>query len=574
MAKRMPDVGDRLGRYLLTDVLGRGGMGTVFEARDDDLERTVAVKVINAAVAGDDEYRERFRREAVAMSRMSSPHVVPVHDHGEQDGHPYLVTQLVSGGDLDRLIRHHGALPPARALDLADQVLHGLTDAHAAGIVHRDVKPSNVLLSGDGERAYLCDFGIATSPGSAITRTGALVGSFPYMAPERHTGDTAHQVGPVSDVYAVGCLLWEMLSGTPPYIGTDVEIALGHLHGPAPQLPGRDPFSAAMNRVLRRSLAKDPTQRYPSTRAMRADLALAAAQAPARVDLPAETAVRQRVPSAGPERRRLPAAVTPLLAVAAVVLGVVAVVLAVQGAPAVVVDTLTGDPSDGSTSPGTSVRSGAVLAPSPGTEGARAREGVTDRQADGGGRGSGADGRRAEPGGDRSRDLTDDPTDPGPRRRAAYSYSCWDGSTRDALSECGYPSGTTGVSWMFSGFDSLPCRPADVPGTGADIEAWNCAYSGPDAGTNSITFARWTSPQAALDHYRAIGPRVTWTCGEDVCGTSLRGAPAGKHSYARVYRWRSFWSVNIRADTAANRSRGFDLVGNPRDPSNITGVRR
>ncbi|HWU22504.1 MAG TPA: serine/threonine-protein kinase, partial [Nocardioides sp.] len=261
MARQTPDVGDRVGRYLLTGLLGRGGMGTVYAASDDALERTVALKLINPAAAADPEYRARFRREAVAMSRLDSPHVVTVHDHGEHDGSLYIVTQLVTGGDLHHRLQTGGPLPPEHARDLARQVLDGLEDAHRAGIVHRDIKPSNVLLNADGRRAYLCDFGIASSPDADLTRTGALLGSIGYMAPERHTAATAGSSGAAGDIYAAGCLLWAMLTGTPPYAGTDYEVASGHLYGDVPQLPGRDAFSTGVNQVLARSMAKDPGSR-------------------------------------------------------------------------------------------------------------------------------------------------------------------------------------------------------------------------------------------------------------------------------------------------------------------------
>ncbi|WGY02498.1 serine/threonine-protein kinase [Nocardioides sp. QY071] len=250
-----PRAGDWLGRYQLVEVLGRGGMGTVWRAHDPQLERDVALKVINPALGQDAEFRERFRREAVVLSRMDSAHVVAVFDHGEQDGAPYLVTQLVRGGDLSAVLRTRGAVEPSYAVDLACQVLEGLADAHAIGVVHRDVKPSNVLLRDDGSTAYLCDFGIATSPGGELTRTGVLVGSAAYMAPERHSGDTG-AAGVAGDVYSAGCLLWTMLTGTPPYVGTDAEVAMGHLRGPVPQVPGRDPFLDGLNAVLRRALAK------------------------------------------------------------------------------------------------------------------------------------------------------------------------------------------------------------------------------------------------------------------------------------------------------------------------------
>ncbi|ANH37450.1 Serine/threonine-protein kinase PknH [Nocardioides dokdonensis FR1436] len=291
---RMPSVGEDFGRYHLLRQLGHGGMGVVYAARDAALDREVALKIITPQLAGDPEYRERFQREAMALSRMDSPHVVAVHDHGELDGCLYLVTQLVPDGDLLQRLRASGAPAPGAGIDLVTQVLGGLEDAHRAGIVHRDVKPSNVLLRRRGEHteAFLCDFGIATLPGAEVTRTGGLVGSFPYMAPERHQGETA---GVAGDVYATGCLLWHVLTGTAPYAGTDVEIAMAHLQAPVPQLPGTDSFVRGVNRVLARAMAKAPAERYASARAMRHDLARVRAEAPGAVTLPEHTSIRHSV---------------------------------------------------------------------------------------------------------------------------------------------------------------------------------------------------------------------------------------------------------------------------------------
>ncbi len=322
---RMPSVGEDFGRYHLLRQLGHGGMGVVYAARDAALDREVALKIITPQLAGDPEYRERFQREAMALSRMDSPHVVAVHDHGELDGCLYLVTQLVPDGDLLQRLRASGAPAPGAGIDLVTQVLAGLEDAHRAGIVHRDVKPSNVLLRRRGEHteAFLCDFGIATLPGAEVTRTGGLVGSFPYMAPERHQGETA---GVAGDVYATGCLLWHVLTGTAPYAGTDVEIAMAHLQAPVPQLPGTDSFVRGVNRVLARAMAKAPAERYASARAMRHDLARVRAEAPGAVTLPEHTSIRHSVlpgvpaATAAPRRPRRRRVATVVASSAAAVL--------------------------------------------------------------------------------------------------------------------------------------------------------------------------------------------------------------------------------------------------------------
>ncbi|MDT9594902.1 serine/threonine-protein kinase [Nocardioides zeae] len=275
-----PEPGDTFGPYTITDVVGRGGMGVVFAARQSGLDRTVALKVLSPQHAVDDDYRRRFVREAAALARLDSPHVIHVYDHGEVDGCLFLATQHVGGGDLGHLLRTHGALAPRAALAIAAQVADALHDAHRVGIVHRDVKPSNVLLrAGTSEPfSYLCDFGIAQAAGpegvdgaegADLTAAGAVAGTPAYLAPERCRGEAAT---PSSDLYAVGCVLVAMLTGHAPYRGSDVEVGVQHLHGPVPQLPGHDPLTARLNALLRRVLAKDPAQRHGSAAELRDEL--------------------------------------------------------------------------------------------------------------------------------------------------------------------------------------------------------------------------------------------------------------------------------------------------------------
>lgn len=363
---RMPSLGEDFGRYRLESELGRGGMGIVYAARDTSLDRLVALKIITPQWAEDAEYRARFEREALSLSRVESANVVAVHDFGELDGCLYLVTQVLPDGDLLQLVGREGALAPAVALDVAGQVLDGLGDAHGVGVVHRDVKPSNVLLRRrDGRlEAVLCDFGIATGAGGDVTRTGALVGSFPYMAPERHQGE---QADGAADVYSVGCVLWQTLTGTAPYVGSDVEVAMAHLQAPLPQLPAADDFSRAINLILTRALAKDAAERYPSARAMKSDLVSAAALAPSALELPDVTAIRHVIvpgvvagasigggtgaggssadqPGRSP-RRPLVAVLAAVIAVLLAVVGTYAVVAASAGERSVELSDVAGDAS-------------------------------------------------------------------------------------------------------------------------------------------------------------------------------------------------------------------------------------
>ncbi|GAB4010969.1 serine/threonine-protein kinase [Nocardioides ultimimeridianus] len=287
-----PVAGARIGRFLLLEQIGLGGMGIVFRAREENLGRDVALKVIAPLYAHDPEFRERFTREAQAQASLESAHVVAVYAHGEEDGYLYLASQLIPDGDLGALINRAGVPPLADALDVIEQTASGLYDAHNAGLVHRDIKPGNVLvrLRDHGVRAYLCDFGIARRMNAAATRLSRSgVGTPNYMAPELHAGAPA---GVATDIYSLGCVLWAAATGTTPYAGdTEYQIINGHLHEPPPQLPGADAMTQATNRILRIALAKAPAARYASAAAMRDDLQ-AALRMPAPRTAPIRTMLR------------------------------------------------------------------------------------------------------------------------------------------------------------------------------------------------------------------------------------------------------------------------------------------
>lgn len=299
---RAPNAGDTFGRYQLDRVLGQGGMGIVFAATDPRLHRTVAVKVITGALAASPEFRARFQAEAESLARLDSPHVIAIFDHDEVDQTPYIVTQYVDGTDLATLLAEGGALPAQHALRLCAQVARGLSDAHQVGVIHRDVKPGNVLLRGVGTtdlHAFLCDFGIARADGDGAlapaTAAGTIAGTWSYLAPERIAGAPATAL---SDVYALGCVLWSCLTGVPPYRGAEFQVALDHQQAPVPQLPGASEFVADLNRVLARALAKDPGQRFASAAAFRVELERLAALAPEDTldGAPRGTSVRQPLP--------------------------------------------------------------------------------------------------------------------------------------------------------------------------------------------------------------------------------------------------------------------------------------
>lgn len=272
----LPHVGDAFGRFRIVRQLGRGGMGAVYAADQMGLGREVALKVLLPEYADDAEFRGRFTHEATVLAGIDHPHVVHVYDHGEQDAHLYLATQLVAGGDLSAHLRTYGPLEPDVALAIAAQMADALSAAHERGVVHRDVKPGNVLLrrppeAGSGRVwAYLGDFGIASTGESIHTATGAVVGTWRYLSPERCRGEVATASG---DIYSVGCLMWTMLTGAPPYEGTDVEVGMAHLQAPIPQLGpdavAAEPMRGRINSVLRSTMAKEPADRIATAAALR-----------------------------------------------------------------------------------------------------------------------------------------------------------------------------------------------------------------------------------------------------------------------------------------------------------------
>jgi serine/threonine-protein kinase len=251
------------GRYRLDKPLARGGMATVYTATDTRLDRVVAVKVMRPALAEDPDFVARFAREARAAARLSSPEVVAVHDQGTDatTNTAYLVMEYVAGRTLRDVIRDHGPLSPSRALGLIEPVLRALAAAHAAGLVHRDVKPENVLLGDDG-RVKVADFGLARAveTSNLTATTGLLIGTVAYLAPEQVERGIAD---PRTDVYAAGILLWEMLTGTPPYDGdSPLSVAYRHVHDDVPP-PSRvvQGIPPAVDALVLRATRRDPDQR-------------------------------------------------------------------------------------------------------------------------------------------------------------------------------------------------------------------------------------------------------------------------------------------------------------------------
>src|SRR5215475_14304640 len=255
------------GRYRLEARIGAGGMSTVYRAVDETLERPVAIKLMNREVATDSDQLERFRREARAVAQLSHPHIVGVIDYGEDDSRPYIVFEYVEGETLKERIRRNGRLPIAEAVAYAIEIARALGAAHARHIVHRDVKPQNVLVDEEGS-AKITDFGIArTLDEEGLTADGRVLGTTDYVSPEQALG---HQVTGQSDLYSLGIVLFEMLTGDVPFRGENqVAVAMKHVREPLPDVQELRPeVSATLAAVVDRATAKDLERRYGSDEEM------------------------------------------------------------------------------------------------------------------------------------------------------------------------------------------------------------------------------------------------------------------------------------------------------------------
>src|SRR3954453_22800952 len=251
------------GRYRALKRLGAGGMAEVWCAEDEVLGRRVAVKLMGGRFAEDPEFRERFRREAQAAAGLTHPNIVAIFDRSEWDGTPYIAMELVDGKTLKELVTERGPLPPDIAVGLTEQVLRALGYAHRRGIVHRDVKPQNVIIDRDGQ-AKVADFGIARAGDtSQMTQAGAIIGTMQYLSPEQFEGPPVDRR---ADLYSVGIVLYELLTGQVPFDGeAPISIAIKQINErPVPPNQLRPGLAPALEAVVLRALEKDPALRYQS----------------------------------------------------------------------------------------------------------------------------------------------------------------------------------------------------------------------------------------------------------------------------------------------------------------------
>jgi eukaryotic-like serine/threonine-protein kinase len=265
------------GRYRILRKLGSGGMANVYLAEDEELGRRVAIKILNERYAGDDLFIERFRREAKSAAGLSHPNIVSIYDRGEAEGTYYIAMEVIEGRSLKELIMTHGALPVHTAIGYAKQLLEALRFAHRHGIIHRDIKPHNVLVSADQQvkanepRLKVTDFGIARHGASQMTEAGSIMGTAQYLSPEQARGAP---VTAASDLYAAGVVLYEMLTGKVPFTGDSaIEIAMKHVNElPKPPSSLRPEIPPELDQIVLRALAKDPEDRYQTAEEFIEDL--------------------------------------------------------------------------------------------------------------------------------------------------------------------------------------------------------------------------------------------------------------------------------------------------------------
>ena len=298
----MPQVGPtKIGKYDVEERVGEGAMGVVYRALDPVLKRRVAIKVMSEAFAQNVDLRERFLREAQAAGSLQHPNVITIYDFGEVDGHLYIAMEFVEGQDVAELLAHQVPLALTHKLDIAIGVLQGLAFAHKRGIIHRDIKPANIRVDGEGN-ARIMDFGVAHLSSSDMTRTGVMIGTPSYMAPEQITGG---EIGPQTDIFSAGAVLYELLTGTRPFAGGPLQAVMYRVLSEPPlplevAVPGLPP---RLNEIVMRALAKDPEDRYTTALDMANDLMAVRASLDSRSSSPGTVSLRTTIEHALDERR-------------------------------------------------------------------------------------------------------------------------------------------------------------------------------------------------------------------------------------------------------------------------------
>ena len=310
------------GRYELKDLVGSGGMSSVYRAFDTLLERNVALKILHEHFTADEDHVERFRREARAVAQLSHPNIVTVIDRGEQDGKQFIVFELVEGENLKELVERGGPLPVRRALELGLEIARALAFAHGQGLVHRDVKPQNVLLDTDG-RAKVTDFGIArTLDAVSQTETGTVLGTSHYIAPEQARGE---RVDDLTDVYSLGVVLWELLCGEVPYAGDSfLAVAMKHVNDPVPSVLERRPDTPLrLATLVENCMAKQPAGRPPSMDVVVAELEACLAELEAKDGDESTMIIRRPVAKPARARRKRAVPIWPFVVGALLIAAIV-----------------------------------------------------------------------------------------------------------------------------------------------------------------------------------------------------------------------------------------------------------
>ncbi|HEY0417543.1 MAG TPA: serine/threonine-protein kinase [Gaiellaceae bacterium] len=380
-------------RYRDAQLLAHGGMGEVYRATDAELGREVAVKVLAARFAEDDGIRRRFRREALAAARLSSnPHIVTIFDVGEHEGRPLIVMELLAGGSLERRVAGRTPCPRAQVLDWLDDAAAALDAAHAAGVVHRDVKPGNLLLD-DAGHVKVADFGIASAAGlDSFTQTGTILGTAGYLAPEQARGERA---GPASDRYGLAVVAWELLAGRRPFEApTPTAEAMAHISAPVPSISAASAsLPRSLDAVFAKALAKDPARRQATAAELVRDLRSALREETETWVQPAPRPARAASAPRGRTRSRrwlvVPAAVVVAAAGAAAALllshhsattasGPTTIVRTVTGAGTTVEQTVTAPAPPPPSSPSSTPASTASSSPAPVTTGSPSGAALND----------------------------------------------------------------------------------------------------------------------------------------------------------------------------------------------------